>query len=54
MSEFSLTLVLQFQTSKIIYDMAKIIIKSEKLEEIVTVARTVLQDFSVIDYSKVA
>ena len=31
MSEFSLTLVLQFQTSKIIHDMAKISIKSEKL-----------------------
>ena len=31
MSEFSLTLVLQFQTRKIIHDMAKISIKSEKL-----------------------
>jgi len=31
MSGFSLTLVLQFQTSKIIHDMAKISIKSEKL-----------------------
>ena len=31
MSEFSLTLVLQFKTSKIIYDMANIIIKSQKI-----------------------
>ena len=31
MSEFSLTLVLQFQTSKIIHDTANISIKSEKL-----------------------
>ena len=31
MSEFLLTLVLQFQTSKIIHDMVKISIKSEKL-----------------------
>ena len=31
MSAFSLTLVLQFQTSKIIHDIAKISIKSEKL-----------------------
>ena len=31
MSEFSLILVMQFQTSKIIHDMTKISIKSEKL-----------------------
>ena len=31
MSDFSLTLVLQFNTSKIINDMAKIQIKSEKV-----------------------
>ena len=31
MSEFSLTLVLQFKTSKIIYDMVKVSIKSEKI-----------------------
>ena len=31
MSEFSRTLVQQFQTSKIIHDMAKISIKSKKL-----------------------
>ena len=31
MSDFSLTLVLQFKTSKIINDMAKVQIKSEKV-----------------------
>ena len=31
MSDFSLTLVLQFKTSKIINDMAKVIIKSERI-----------------------
>ena len=31
MSDFSLTLVLQFKTSKIIHDMAKVQIKSEKV-----------------------
>ena len=31
MSDFSLTLVLQFKTSKIINDMAKVQIKSEKI-----------------------
>ena len=31
MSDFSLTLVLQFKTSKIINDMAKVEIKSEKV-----------------------
>ena len=31
MSDFSLTLVLQFKTSKIINDMAKVKIKSEKV-----------------------
>ena len=31
MSDFSLTLVLQFNTSKIINDMAKVQIKSEKI-----------------------
>ena len=32
MSDFSLTLVLQIKTSKIINDMAKVQIKSEKVE----------------------
>ena len=34
MSDFSLTLVLQFKTSKIINDMAKVQIKSEKVTPI--------------------
>ena len=51
MSDFSLTLVLQIKTSKIINDMAKVQIKSEKITPFGGIFHVSLKSATIIQYT---